>query len=158
MKVCPIQKYGMKAVMDHYIDNGEVLGKSSDELEGYSLPDKGYFRPGRLPSFDKDFFDMPRGRTEDLIIEEFRLKLSESNGNGSSDKVWEEYKVTREKALDRQSKTVDMGMDMIKLRRFGYGVTSLTWIKSSWIAFTLIAAGRLISSAPEKTLFSLGAI
>jgi epoxyqueuosine reductase QueG len=113
MKVCPIQKYGMKAVMDHYIDNGEVLGKSSDELEGYSLPDKGYFRPGRLPSFDKDFFDMPRGRTEDLIIEEFRQKLAESNGNGSSEKLWEEFKVKMEKALDRQSKTVDMGMDMI---------------------------------------------
>ena len=45
IKVCPIQKYGMKPVMDHYIETGEVLGKSSPNLEGYTLPDKGYFAP-----------------------------------------------------------------------------------------------------------------
>ena len=50
MKVCPIQKYGMKPVMEHYIETGEVLGKGTENLEGYTLPDKGHFRPGKLPS------------------------------------------------------------------------------------------------------------
>ncbi|HEY9528189.1 MAG TPA: reductive dehalogenase domain-containing protein, partial [Anaerolineales bacterium] len=30
MKVCPIQKYGMPAVMEHYVETGEVLGKGTD--------------------------------------------------------------------------------------------------------------------------------
>jgi epoxyqueuosine reductase len=48
-KVCPIQKFGMKAVMEHFIDTGQVLGKGTDALEGYTVPDKGYFGPGELP-------------------------------------------------------------------------------------------------------------
>ena len=50
MKVCPIQRYGMKPVMEHYVATGEVLGKGSDNLEGYTLRDKGYFGPGELPA------------------------------------------------------------------------------------------------------------
>ncbi|MEE2885650.1 MAG: reductive dehalogenase domain-containing protein, partial [Chloroflexota bacterium] len=34
MKVCPIQKHGMKPVMEHYINTGEILGKGSHDLEG----------------------------------------------------------------------------------------------------------------------------
>ena len=58
MKVCPVQRYGLPEVMKHYIETGDVLGKNSDNLEGYSLPDKGYFKPGRLPKFEPGFFDM----------------------------------------------------------------------------------------------------
>ena len=36
MKVCPIQKYGMKNVMEHYAETGQVLGKGTHDLEGYS--------------------------------------------------------------------------------------------------------------------------
>jgi len=49
MKVCPIQRYGVKAVMEHYGETGEVLGKGTHNLEGYELRDKGYFGPGDLP-------------------------------------------------------------------------------------------------------------
>ena len=35
MKVCPIQKYGLKNVMDHYAATGQVLGKGTHDLEGY---------------------------------------------------------------------------------------------------------------------------
>ena len=62
MKTCPIQKYGMKPVMEHYIETGDVLGKGTENLEGYELPDKGYFEVGKLPRFDREFFNMPTGR------------------------------------------------------------------------------------------------
>ena len=67
MAVCPIQKYGYHRVMEHYNQTGEVLGKGTDELEGYTLTvgkgtrelegyalkDKGHFGPGELPLFKK---------------------------------------------------------------------------------------------------------
>ncbi len=75
MKVCPIQKFGLPAVMEHYIETGEVLGKGTHNLEGYTLEDKGYFGPGELPTFDPEVFDMPHGRVEDVLFEEFKEKL-----------------------------------------------------------------------------------
>lgn len=76
MKVCPIQKFGMPAVMNHYVQTGEVLGKGTHELEGYSLHDKGYFGPGRLPNFERSFFDIPHGRREDWLFEQFKERLA----------------------------------------------------------------------------------
>ena len=32
MIVCPIQRYGMKPVMEHYVETGEVLGKGTENL------------------------------------------------------------------------------------------------------------------------------
>ena len=76
MKVCPVQKYGMKPVMEHYIEtDGEILGKGTDNLEGYELRDKGYFGPGKLPKFDREFFDIPHGTKEEWLFEEFKAKL-----------------------------------------------------------------------------------
>ena len=76
MKVCPVQKYGMKPVMEHYVaTDGEILGKGTDNLEGYELRDKGYFGPGKLPKFDRDFFEIPHGTKEDWLFEEFKAKL-----------------------------------------------------------------------------------
>ncbi len=53
LRVCPMQKYGYEAVMDHYKQTGEVLGKGTDELEGYTLEDKGHFGPGEQPVFEE---------------------------------------------------------------------------------------------------------
>ena len=75
MKVCPIQRYGMKPVMEHYVETGEVLGKGTDNLEGYSIRDKGYFGPGELPHFDHDFFQFPHGTREDWLFEKFKERL-----------------------------------------------------------------------------------
>ena len=75
MKVCPIQKYGMKPVMEHYVETGEVLGKGTHELEGYNMEGKGYFGPGKLPSFNSTFFDLPKGKLEDVLFEEFKTSL-----------------------------------------------------------------------------------
>ncbi len=76
MKVCPIQKFGMPAVMSHYVETGEVLGKGTDALEGYTLHDKGYFGPGELPHFDRGFFEFPHGRRENWLFEEFKKRLA----------------------------------------------------------------------------------
>ena len=72
MRVCPIQKYGMKTVMDHYTSTGQVLGKGTHDLEGYSLRELGYFGPGQLPSFDNEFFRFPQGRSEDALFDELK--------------------------------------------------------------------------------------
>ena len=75
MKVCPVQRYGMKPVMEHYIETGEVLGKGTENLEGYTLRDKGHFGPGELPQFDRAFFDIPHGRREDWLFKQFKDRL-----------------------------------------------------------------------------------
>ena len=76
MKVCPIQRYGMKPVMEHYVATGEVLGKGTDNLEGFSIRDKGYFGPGELPTFNNEFFEFPHGRREDWLFEKFKERLA----------------------------------------------------------------------------------
>jgi ferredoxin len=38
MKVCPVQRYGLDAVLEHRERTGEIRGKGTDELEGYSWP------------------------------------------------------------------------------------------------------------------------
>ena len=75
MKVCPVQMYGMKAVFDHYAETGQVLGKGTHLLEGYAVRDMDYFGPGELPRFDREFFHMPQGASEDLLFEEFKDKV-----------------------------------------------------------------------------------
>ena len=59
MKVCPIQRYGMKPVLDHYNETGQILGKGTHLLEGFNLRDKGYYGPGELPHFDKSSSPSP---------------------------------------------------------------------------------------------------
>ena len=88
MKVCPVQRYGMKPVMEHYVETGEILGKGTDNLEGYALSDKGYFGPGQLPHFDREFFDIPHGRKEEWLFEEFKERL-EREGVPDAEKVLE---------------------------------------------------------------------
>ncbi len=88
MKVCPVQKYGMKSVMEHYVESGEVLGKGTDDLEGFPIPGKGYFGPRDLPHFDKEFFELPHGTREDHLFEQFKERL-ENNGTPSDDELAE---------------------------------------------------------------------
>ena len=75
MRVCPIQRFGMKPVLDHYAATGLVLGKGTHLLEGYSMRDMGYFGPGELPKFADHFFEMPHGKAEDLVFEELKEKI-----------------------------------------------------------------------------------
>ena len=116
MKVCPIQRYGMPQVMTHYIETGNVLGKGSENLEGYELPDKGYFRVGRLPKFEPGFFDMPLGKSEDLAVDEYRERIRRAQDDGASEDerelVWMEFREKLDKALEKRDLPVDMGMDL----------------------------------------------
>ncbi|WP_169515236.1 hypothetical protein [Amycolatopsis benzoatilytica] len=50
MKVCPIQRYGLQAVLDEYERSGKILGKGTDELEGFHWPVDGrHYGPGEKP-------------------------------------------------------------------------------------------------------------
>ena len=112
MKTCPIQKYGMKPVMEHYIETGDVLGKGTDNLEGYELPDKGYFEAGKLPRFDTEFFNMPTGRMEDHLMDNLQDKLQTASGPKDEEDAWREYRKRLKHTMERQTSVVDMGMDL----------------------------------------------
>jgi ferredoxin len=55
MKVCPIQRYGLDAVTDHLTATGEILGKGTDELEGYTWIDGRRYGPSDRPRLSKEF-------------------------------------------------------------------------------------------------------
>ena len=96
MKVCPINRYGAKAVMEHYVETGEILGKGTHNLEGYELHPEasgqyvvGYFGPGELPIFDAKFFDIPKGTRENAALEVI-LDEIKAKGPDSQDDVQDE--------------------------------------------------------------------
>ena len=94
MKVCPIQRYGMKPVLDHYAATGQVLGKGTHLLEGYSIRDMGYFGPGQLPRFDSQFFEIPNGRCEDVLFEKLKEKIKAGDvpDDADGDETLREFK------------------------------------------------------------------
>jgi epoxyqueuosine reductase len=50
MKVCPVQRYGLDAVVAEYRRTGAIRGKGADELEGYDWPVDGrHYGPGERP-------------------------------------------------------------------------------------------------------------
>ncbi len=118
MKVCPIQKYGLQRVMDHYSQTGQVLGKGSHDLEGYTLEGKGYFGPGEMPVFDRDFFDMPTGTIEEYAMA--RLKSQSAEQGEITIEMLEELKadIERSKSIDvetqnRMMENLDIDADYI---------------------------------------------
>ena len=98
MKVCPIQKYGMKNVMEHYAETGQVLGKGTHDLEGYELEGKGYFGPGELPVFDRGFFEMPQGDASEWAFKTFKEKATAAGGV-VSDEILAELKAEVSEAV-----------------------------------------------------------
>jgi ferredoxin len=56
MKVCPIQRFGLRPVLEHYKKTGQILGKGTADLEFYELPGKGAFGPGELPTWRPEEF------------------------------------------------------------------------------------------------------
>ena len=87
MKVCPIQKFGMPEVMQHYVETGEVKGKGTEELEGYDLRGKGHFGPGELPHMGKEIFEFPHGTQTDWLVTQFKEKLAANGGPEIEDAV-----------------------------------------------------------------------
>ncbi len=50
MKVCPVQRYGLDAILEHREQTGAILGLGTDELEGYDWPlDGRHYGPGATP-------------------------------------------------------------------------------------------------------------
>ena len=76
IKVCPIQRFGLKPVMEHYASTGLVLGKGTHGLEGYEMGEMGYFGPGELPKFSPDFFHIPEGYADQYMIQELKSRLA----------------------------------------------------------------------------------
>ena len=113
MKVCPVQKYGMQTVMDHYAKTGQVLGKGTHDLEGYTLEGKGYFGPGEMPVFDRDFFDMPTGTIEEYAIA--RLKSQAQAAGQITQEMLEELKTDLERSQDIDVETRNRMMENLDI-------------------------------------------
>ena len=94
MKTCPIQRYGVPAVMEHYGATGQVLGKGTHLLEGYSLREMKYYGPGELPSFDSEFFNIPHGKSEDILFEDLKGKIAagEVPADSEGDEALQEFR------------------------------------------------------------------
>ena len=107
MKVCPIQKYGMQATMEHYAATGQVLGKGTHDLEGYNIEGKGYFGPGELPVFEPGFFNMPHGDTSDWAFDQLK-DAARANGNEVTDAMLADFRVQVIKGLNQSTDNVDM--------------------------------------------------
>ena len=63
IKVCPVQRYGLDAVMKEYEASGRILGKDTEELEGYWFDDV-HYASGRRPHLREAWFH-PEGFTFD---------------------------------------------------------------------------------------------
>lgn len=60
MKVCPVQRYGLDAILEHRERTGEILGLGSDELEGYDWPlDGRHYGPDETPRVGEDVVRNP---------------------------------------------------------------------------------------------------
>ena len=106
MAVCPVQRYGMRPVMEHYVHTGEVLGKGTENLEGFSMDGLGYFAQGELPHFDRELFDIPHGREEDWLFEQFKTRLKSGDVPGGSELA--EFAADVKRVLDKGETTVDI--------------------------------------------------
>ena len=88
--------------MEHYVETGQVLGKATHGLEGYTLHPEltglythGYFGPGELPTFNAQFFDIPKGSRENSALDELIKEMSiqdTSKERPENDKVLFEFR------------------------------------------------------------------
>ena len=107
MKVCPIQKYGMQNVMEHYAETVQVLGKGTHDLEGYEMEGMGYFGPGEMPQFDAGFFDMPHGDATEWAFDEFKKKAQEAGGE-ITDTLLADFKDEVQRAMGLSNDNLEM--------------------------------------------------
>jgi epoxyqueuosine reductase len=60
MKVCPAQRFGITRLVEEFARTGRILGRDTDELEGYDWPlDGAHYGPGERPRLDRAFFRPP---------------------------------------------------------------------------------------------------
>jgi hypothetical protein len=104
----------MAEVMNHYLETGEILGKGTENLEGYEIPGKGYFPPGKVPAFDREFFDMPTGSEEEIALSDFNnaMDLSSDLTDNEKEEIWREFQNRLMNDREKKTTIVDMGMDI----------------------------------------------
>jgi ferredoxin len=56
--VCPVQRYGLEAVYDEFERTGRILGRLTDDLEGYDFGGV-HYPPGTRPKLGQSFFELP---------------------------------------------------------------------------------------------------
>jgi epoxyqueuosine reductase len=59
VRTCPVHLYGLERVRDHLLATGEILGKGTDELEGYDWIDGRHYGPGERPHLPDTFLRPP---------------------------------------------------------------------------------------------------
>jgi epoxyqueuosine reductase len=60
MKVCPVQRFGLPAVLSEFEATGRILGKDTDDLEGFDWPlDGRHYGPGERPRLGPEVFETP---------------------------------------------------------------------------------------------------
>jgi ferredoxin len=60
MKTCPVQRFGLTAVIAEFTATGHILGKDTDDLEGYDWPlDGKHYGPGEKPKLGPEIFETP---------------------------------------------------------------------------------------------------
>jgi hypothetical protein len=69
MKVCPVQRYGLDRVKDHLLATGNILGKGTDELDGYDWIDGRHYGPGEKPRLGAELLHPP-----DLVLDATRTR------------------------------------------------------------------------------------
>ena len=90
-----------------------MLGKGTHDLEGYEIEGKGYFGPGELPVFDRDFFSsMPHGDTEEWAFDKFRQKAVAAGGV-ISDELIEELRAEVARGLSQSKDNIDMMVEEV---------------------------------------------
>ena len=56
---------------------------------------------------------MPLGRSEDLLMDEYRERIQQVDGDeDAAEALWSEFRAKLDKALERRDMPVDMGMDL----------------------------------------------
>ena len=59
-KVCPVQRYGLPAVLSEFAHTGRVLGQNTDDHEGYDWPlDGRHYGPGKRPRLPIESYSPP---------------------------------------------------------------------------------------------------
>ena len=74
MKVCPVQRYGLNAVVQEWEASGKILGKDTDELEGYYWIDGRRYGPGEKPRITRELL-----QPKHLVVD-FNRKKPENPG------------------------------------------------------------------------------
>lgn len=67
MKVCPVQRYGLEPVVDEFNRSGQILGKGTDDLEGYKWPlTNTHMGPRDRPRISEEF-KQPEGVSLEIL-------------------------------------------------------------------------------------------